>query len=111
MKTKNRTFLAIFILAVMVITNINAKADNKIELVNAETIEAEESNVIENWMYTESYWATKTETFIQETDKKLRIAEWMIQEDAWKSESVNSNSEADKNIELESWMTDSKLWN
>lgn len=111
MKTKNRTFLAIVVLGVIGITNINAIADNKRELVVAETIEAEDLNLIENWMYNESYWYSKTETFTQESDEKLRIEEWMTSDSAWKSESINFNQDTDENIEVEPWMTDEALWN
>lgn len=102
MKTKTRTFIAIFALAFMGIINIHATSDNR-KAADAEfSIESEQALNIESWMTDPAVWAS---------EETLNVESWMTDPAIWNPKVVADTTDQEPALQIESWMTDKSLWN
>ena len=85
MKTEIRTLIAICTLAIIGISNINAKADLITTTSNTEVAtEQEASLTIESWMTNDDYWTSKATMDTLEKEDALHVEAWMTNESLWK---------------------------
>lgn len=84
MKTSLKTLAAVATLFIIGATNINATADYRRVMNDANILEQESSLSIESWMTNDDLWAPKTASENVEHETSLKVEAWMTNTSLWK---------------------------
>lgn len=124
MKMKNlnsitgKLFIAIVMsMAMMPVSEAWASGNKPIEALDGEcsfcpveSVMLEDTNKVESWMYSNSYWGSLNVAELNETEESANIEGWMFSNVFWGTTSSDELSEADALNKIEKWMMDNHYW-
>jgi Zn-dependent alcohol dehydrogenase len=87
MKAKLNSLIAIVVLGLIGLGNINATVDHEAEKPIVVTADADKELTVETWMIDESYWDNEKAEIVataDSTDEPLTVENWMVNTTIWK---------------------------